>query len=510
MKILKNKYFMAMLMILTVALMTSCDTSKNTSEKKPTVVNPEVEHVVMTLQTMDSSRIEDVAEIQAAVNAITIPEIGVEVEFKLIDAVDAFSQYSLWISNQETVDLMILNYQDITNYTSKRMLLPLDELLIEEGTDIRKIMGKEGYQLTEGSIIDGKAYGVANVADSGGGGGIWIPERYFEEAGLTFDAKHTYSLDELSVYFQKWKEIYPEKYPLGQLTSGNTYSTMAYYNRSLESFGGDMMTGVLEEGEWQVQNAFATKTYYDFLEHMREWYQAGYIYPDAAIASANIVELVEGGIVMSYPLASQPGLAASMASYFGEKVVCMRTTPVTSGVQYAKSGFWTIPVTCKNPRAAMRFLNKMFADTRISNLIVWGIEGKHYILTDEEHGVIAFPEEVNASNAGYLNPLGMYGDMRKIYTKSTYEQKLAEQEYSQEALENFNGIRGIIYTTERVSKQISAVQKVLERYYPVLESGSVDLEVYYPKFLRELEAAGIDEIIADKQEQLDEWLSQQK
>ncbi len=507
---LRNRCLGAMLVLVAVILMTSCDASKNVTEKKPPVLNSEVKHIVMTLQTMDSSRIADVKEVQDAVNAITIPEIGVEVEFKLIDAVDAFSQYSLWISNQETVDLMILNYQDITNYTSKKMLLPLDELLVEEGSDIRKIMGKEGYHLTEGSIIDGKAYGVANVANMiGAGGGIWIPERYFKEADLPFDAKYIYSLDELSVYFQKWKTLYPEKYPLGQLTSGITYSTMSYYSRSLECLGGDMLTGVIEEGEWQVSNAFASEAYYDFIKHMREWYQAGYIYPDAAIASSNIVEMVGSGMVMSYPLSSQPGLEASMESYFGEKVVCMRTTPVTSGAQYAKSGFWTIPVTSKNPQAAMRFLNKMFSDASVSNLIIWGIEGKHYVLTDEEHGVVAFPEGLNATTVGYYNPLGMYGDMRKVYTLSTYEQKQAEQEYSQEALENFVGIRGIIYSTERVSKQISAVQKVLERYYPVLESGSVDLEVYYPKFLRELEAAGINEIIADKQEQLDAWLSKQ-
>lgn len=58
-----------------------------------------------------------------------------------------------------------------------------------------------------------------------------------------------------------------------------------------------------------------------------------------------------------------------------------------------------------------------------------------------------------------------------------------------------------------MTRQTDAVEKVLETYLPVLESGAGDLEKDYAEFLDALEEAGINEILADKQRQLDEWLT---
>lgn len=49
------------------------------------------------------------------------------------------------------------------------------------------------------------------------------------------------------------------------------------------------------------------------------------------------------------------------------------------------------------------------------------------------------------------------------------------------------------------------VQEVLNRYFPILESGSVELETNYNNFIQELKTAGIEKVIAEKQRQLDAW-----
>jgi len=48
---------------------------------------------------------------------------------------------------------------------------------------------------------------------------------------------------------------------------------------------------------------------------------------------------------------------------------------------------------------------------------------------------------------------------------------------------------------------------VVKQYSVSLNSGSADPEVYIPQFLDALEQAGIDELIAAKQEQFDAWLA---
>ncbi|HPW42148.1 MAG TPA: DUF3502 domain-containing protein, partial [Bacillota bacterium] len=56
-----------------------------------------------------------------------------------------------------------------------------------------------------------------------------------------------------------------------------------------------------------------------------------------------------------------------------------------------------------------------------------------------------------------------------------------------------------------VKNEIAAVNNLWDKYVPALETGSIDPEVNVPKFLEELKAAGIDKVIAEKQEQLNEW-----
>lgn len=63
---------------------------------------------------------------------------------------------------------------------------------------------------------------------------------------------------------------------------------------------------------------------------------------------------------------------------------------------------------------------------------------------------------------------------------------------------------GFVYNPESQSTRITAIQAVVAQYLPSLESGSVDLDTYYPEFIDALKAAGVDEVIADKQQQFDD------
>lgn len=496
--------------LLAVFLMTACTDREQKEEQVAASEEwPDVERIVMTYQTLGTSKLKDLDQVVAAINEISVAEIGVAVEMRVVDATDAFSEYPLWLSNREPIDLMVLNYQDIMPYISRGMLWPLDELLKQYAPYITQVMGAEGIRLTEGAIVDGRSYGVVPISEeSANGGGLWIPLRYLEEVDFPFEEKHIYSMEELSELFQLLKERYPDKYPLGQVTSGNTYSTISYYQNGLDALGGDPFTGVLleEEGD-KVENLFALAEYENFLGYLRQWYLKGYIYPDAAITDASLEEFISSGLVMSYPLASMPGMG--MEREFGEKVVCLRTTPVTKGgMQYSRAGFWVIPMTSRNPEAAMKFLNFMCEDVRIANLIQWGIEVKHYVVTDSENGIIDFPEDVNYATVGYYNPLGLYGDRRKIYVQGTASYREEMLVYTEEAEENKVRFGGFSYSTTQIEKELDKVSEVIAKYVPVLESGSVDLEKYYPEFLEELERAGLNEIIEDKQRQLDEFLAQ--
>ena len=87
-----------------------------------------VKHIVVTYDTLGVTP-ADLGKVQDAVNARTIPEIGVEVEFKAVSAFDAFALFPTWIGTGERVDLMMPLLQDLRTYADQGMILPLDELI---------------------------------------------------------------------------------------------------------------------------------------------------------------------------------------------------------------------------------------------------------------------------------------------------------------------------------------------------------------------------------------------
>ena len=69
---------------------------------------------------------------------------------------------------------------------------------------------------------------------------------------------------------------------------------------------------------------------------------------------------------------------------------------------------------------------------------------------------------------------------------------------------------GFTYDSTSVTNELAALSKVKAQYAAALGSGSVNPEEVLPKFLEELEKAGIDKVIQTKQEQLDKWLAENK
>lgn len=463
------------------------------------------EKIIMTFQTINESVTEDLALVEQSVNEISIPKIGVEVAFKVVDAAEAFSKYPLWLSNKEPIDLMVLNYQDITPYVYKDMLLSLDALLYEWGPDIRDIM-EQRYDLTEGAVHGGFTYGVTSAqAYRASGRGILLPKRYVEETGLSYDPEKIYTFDELTKWFTALKQLYPDCYPLGLITAGNTFSMSNYFMDMSESIGGETTSGsLLDIADMKIYNSYSSKEYLEFLTYLRQWYEAGFLYPDSVLTNYTAPELLSQQIILSYPALANPESVAN--GDFQEEMVCLRTTEITTSQQNSRSGFWVIPVTSKQGDAAMKFLNLMYSDTQVLNLISWGIEGIHYEITDLENGLIGWPSGQNGPS-GYYNPLGLYGDRTKAYEMYSMELKWQKEAFEQKAVKQKDAVEGFVYSSVNVSRELDEIQKVISRYVPILESGSVDIDKYYPEFLEELNQAGMDVVIADKQQQLDTWLA---
>lgn len=466
-------------------------------------LNENITHLVMTYQTMDNSRLEDLDKVVDAVNEISRKEIGVEIELKVSSALTQFDDYPLWLSQGKVIDLMILNYQNILPYIEQDLIYPLDSLLESDGKGILELMEESGQALLSGTILHGEGYGLGIPAvTSGSGCGIWIPVRYLEEIGFPYEENHIYSMEALDILFARLKANYPEKYPLGLITAGSTFSSYTYFGNDSEALGYNTSTGVLGKNG-QLVNRFEMLDYIEYLGWMQKWYEMEYIYPDAAFTDGQSMEFFKEGITMSVPTSSSPGIVSE--EYVGEEIVCLETKVPSSGIRESTGVFWVIPKTSSAPDAAMKFLNLMYTNETVINLLAYGIEGEDYEFLDKEKGIIVYPDGLNSSTVGYNNPLGMYGDQRKKYVFDSDELRKKLEAYEARIVRKDNMYEGFIFDQEELNVELLKVQDVLKQYLPVLECGCVELDVVYPEFIQKLKEAGIEKIITEKQTQFDLW-----
>lgn len=468
----------------------------------------EVQTIIMTYLTTGQTP-ADLQKVQDAVNDISRELIGVEVQLKDVAIPDTFSNYSLWIGSGEQIDLMCVAFQGLNNYVNSGQLLPIDDLLASDGAYISEL-AKE-YPMTDGAVVQGSTYGVLPVLPCYGfRGGLIVREDYFNETGVQM--KDQFTWEEATEVLEKIKEAHPETYPVAALGSGVGSTATDYgFFAEMDNLGATSASGsLLSADSTTIENVYATEGYKQFILMMRDWYEKGLILPDAATTDSTGAELMASGKTCVNPMNTQPiQSAGTEASYGWTSVVMNLTDGYYPSMTAAGGTYWAIPITSANPNAAMKFLNLMYEDQRIADLLKSGIEGEHYVKTDTDY-VVAYPDGVTPENTTFSQPLGLFGDRRYELSFSEGASIEVNEAWTEKNLAKPYQSVGYNYDTSAMTNQIIAVNTVLDQYLPSLETGSVaNVEEVYGQFLSALEAAGINDIIADNQAQFDAWRAEQ-
>ena len=169
---------------------------------------------------------------------------------------------------------------------------------------------------------------------------------------------------------------------------------------------------------------------------------------------------------------------------------------------------WCVPALSPRKESAVKFLNLLYTDADIANLLCNGIEGVHYVVTEE--GNIDFPEGLDAFNTGWPSGMGTFWPNITI----TYPWKPDPADVYQSWLDSNatcmkSPALGFTFDPTNVADEISACSTIVDKYVNSLLLDVGDTETLYAEFLSDLEAAGMDAIIAEKQAQLDAWQSAQ-
>lgn len=443
---------------------------------------------------------ESCEEVAKAASAITEEKFNTTIELVRLSYGSFYEEVNLMLSSGEKLDLFPNFVFSTITAANTGQILPIDDLLAEYGQDILAAVPEEEWLCL---TVNGEIYGVPNDKDKAEGFGLAMRTDMLEATG--YDVSTIQTEADLEGLFAAVKELYPDCYPL---VSDN--GQIGYSNVANDTLGGDF--GYLENclddsDDMTVVDWYETDTYAELVQRRYDWAQKGYIMPDAATNTQNAYELMATGKGFSYFCNTKPGIENEWTRKVGVDITVIelvephRTS--TTGMNT-----WYIAHNSEQPERAMQVLNEMRSNPELSNLLINGIEGEHY-LVDEEAGVLTYPEGVDASNTTYSSVAWIWpnelisipweADGPDIWTQT--------KEFNESA--KLSRAFGFMWDNSDVLNEITACNNVTAKYKDAMECGSLNPEEALPKMIQELKDAGVETIIAEKQSQLDAWAAEQ-
>ncbi|WP_040949420.1 ABC transporter substrate-binding protein [Gorillibacterium massiliense] len=436
----------------------------------------------------------DLLEVQNAINKITLQKINATVKMLPISMGTWNNQINLMLTSNEKLDLLPLFGSTYANMVAKGQFIALDDLLKSQGSGILESLGSD---YLEAAKIDGKTYGVPNIRDLASSYGFLMRKDLADKYNI--DMKSLKTLDDVESALQTIKENESRMSPLA--TGVNSSPISSFSTR--DSLGDDMGVLLNNGQDLKVVNWFETEEYSDLLKRMRKWYLAGYISKDALTVKESSADLIKAGKAAGNLSPMKPGFAAQETRNSGTEMVVSEMLPAVAKTSTVTNIMWGIAQNSQNPKKTMEFLNLMYSDKDIVNLLDWGIEGKHY--TKISDNVIDYPEGVNASNVGYTGLGWLFGNQFLSYVFKGDDPDLwtKMKEFNENAIKS--KALGFTFDSTSVKTDFAAVSTVIEQYRMALENGVLDPDKTLPEFIAKLKDAGIEKIIAEKQKQLDAW-----
>lgn len=443
---------------------------------------------------------KDMEAVQAEINKITKEKINTTVKILPISIGAWGQQMNLMTSGAEKLDMYFAFGVAYASDVALGKAAELDGLMEQYGQDLKKQFDPD---YLKAAMINGKTYGVPIVKDyTIGNQGIVMRKDLVEKHNI--DVASIKTIEDLDAIFQTIKNNEPSIAPLGV---GITIPTDTYFK--YDKLGNRL--GVLPgyDNGLKVENLFELQEYEDLLNILHRWFKAGYITKDAATSQVPGLELMKANKTFAYFFNNKPGGVERESRMSGKDLVfvpLLSESYATTGDVIA--GLWSISSNSTNPERTMMFMNLMYSDPAIANLLLWGVEGQHYVKVSEN--VIDYPSGIEAGSVGYANLDWLIGNSFMTYVFKTDLQDKWQLSAEANANAKKSKALGFAFDAEPVKNEITAINNVVEQYAKGLETGTLNPADKLAEFRAKLKAAGIDKVIAEKQKQLDAWAAANK
>ncbi|MCI7813199.1 MAG: ABC transporter substrate-binding protein [Lachnospiraceae bacterium] len=454
------------------------------------------EEVTLTIPLFFENRIPDnISDVEEAVDALTYEKIGVNIQ--LIPMLRLVGTDTLRISEMNMIKRAGNSFDIVHASMPDIEMIDLTDLLPEYGSGIVELFQKNGQDLFDGRRLNA----LPSYSDYVGGQGIAMRKDLVEKYGIDLSALKTY--DDFDALFAQIASQEPDMKMICSYSTGRGL----LYRYGCNNFNGTVFC-VTPGDDTSVSNWYATEEYEHWVKLFRSWYEKGYIYEYSALQDIPASELVRAGELFSFVCAYKPGIDLETSSSCGMEMVVVQTRPAVITNESLSRGCWGISAYCQHPEEAMQFLNLLYTDEELVNLLSNGIAGIHYDKS-EDGTIFPLPYE-GTKNAEFLNdaswilPNQFLGDVRTGDDPMLWE-KLHSYNLSAVNAPNL----GFVFDDSEVEEERHSLNSIAAKYAYGLESGQLDPDIYLKEMLQKMEKAGEDKVYQELSEQFTEWCASQ-
>ncbi|MEK3884587.1 ABC transporter substrate-binding protein [Paenibacillus sp. PL2-23] len=484
-----------------------------TSESKEEPPAPELEPYEVSIVYFGTPQQDD-ALVEEKLNEFFKEKINATVKLQPIASSDYKNRTELMMNTGEKMDLVFTaSWMNFFGNVSKGAFLELDDLVEKHGQGIKERINP---LYLEAPRMNGKLYAVPTNKEITQGKAFTYRKDIVEKYNIPIESIN--SVEDLAPWLDTIKKNEPDMIPYfvgggsGNFGGGfMMYETRGNYRPIGPTLGRQPMflldyTSTSDMTVKSVLDPEIVAINEQEVNMFRNYYEKGYVNSDAATNTTTIGDLQKQGKIWVQSATWKPGSDIEMKIGSDNKyeyVSHVIEEPIVT-TDLATGSMFSISRTSKDPERAMMVLNYLHTDPYVINLIVNGIEGKHYKkvaenriepIADSGFNSVTF-WVIGNQLLNHLKP-GQPDDLYTNWEKFNNEAKRFP-------------LMGFAFDDTNVKNELTQMTAVVTEYKTIFTGAVKDPAKLLAERNGKLKAAGIEKVQAELQKQIDAWWAANK
>lgn len=448
---------------------------------------------------------EHIQAVEDAINAVTEKRIGVHINFLPFANVGRYGT-SVILSISSGVSIDLASFVPIPGYTLHE--LKANGTAMEVGQYMDSVPGLYEVMapLREAIEFGDGIYGFPALRQKSPYYYLYWKKSSADALGIDSDLLNCKTWADLESLFPKILDA--GYYPFGgHQTLAGGYFNVDSTNIHAKWFDGlgDALYMIYGTDEGKVSSVWGSEEFINQSKLFADWYQKGYVWPDTPYTDTMPDTLMRNNTIFFTITPSEFGAASTFKAQLFEEASVIEIGRGQLNTSACVDWGVFVPTTAEEPEAALKFLELIYTDPEMENLVVWGIEGSDYVIN--ENGEACYPEGVTDKNSQiyHYNDYAIGNSFIALPWDGAGADFRALAKNDLDTAEKSKYL-GFTQDASGLADTLATISAVMDEYKASLYSGLYTEELY-KECMEKLNVAGINDYVDAIQAQLDAWMS---